>query len=117
MEKRHYKTLRGLLSQTLYGQINFIDFHWGMFYHKKKGHVNFTLDDEDTFYAAAAAAVYSRPNDEKKARMQKYHGRPHGILNDIMVRLTKKGVRGEFNAGQEYTSELRCVQGIFRNGD
>lgn len=120
MAKRHYKTLKGLLSQTLYGQINFVDFHWGKFYHKKNGWVHFTLPDEEKerCYKLMASAIYSRNSDSKVYRLKKYHGNAHGILQSIIVKLSEKyGIHSDFCSGQCYTSEISCVQGIFRNGN
>jgi hypothetical protein len=120
MAKRHYKTLKGLLSQTLYGRIDFVDFHWNKFYHKKNGWMNFTLPDEEMnrCYRLMAAAIYSRSYDSKAYLMKNYHGNAHGILTSIIVGLSKKnGLQSDFCAGQDYTSEIRCVQGIFRNGN
>ena len=112
---RKYKTLRGLLSQALYERINFVDFHWNKFYHKKLGWVHFSLPEEekDKGYRMMAEAVYSKNVCEKASLMKEYRGRAHGILTGIL--LDKTG--GSFCAGQDYDYDLRIVQGIFRNGD
>lgn len=120
MAKKHYKTLKGLLSQTLYGQINFVDFHWRKVYHKRHGWVHFTLPEQELEkgYLLMAGALYSRSQDSKAELMESYQGNVHGILERIVVRLSKaRGIKADFTAGQDYASELRCVQGIFRNGN
>lgn len=117
MAKRHYKTLKGLLSQTLYGEINFIDFHWGKFYHKKLGWVHFTLPIEVRVnaYKMFANVVWSRKADEKAYLLNRYKGNAHGILKGLTINLSRW--RGEYGAGQDYPSEIKVIQGIFRNGN
>ena len=120
MAKRHYKTLRGLLSQTLYGQINFVDFHWNKFYHKKNGWVQFTLpdDEKEKGYKLMAGAIYSRNSDSKVYRLQNYRGFAHGILTGIVIKLSNnRGIRADYCACQDYDIDMRCIKGIFRNGN
>lgn len=120
MATRHYKSLGGLLSRTLYGQINYVDFHWNKFYHKTSGWVHFTLPEGEMErgYRLMAGAVYSRNYDSKVSTLENYRGNAHGILESIVLKLSKKhGLCSTFCAGQDYTSELRVVQGIFRNGN
>ena len=120
MAKRHYKTLKGLLSQTLYGQINFVDFHWNKFYHKKNGWMQFSLTDEEKEkgYTMMAATLWSRSAATKVPLLKNYHGNPHEILQSVIIKHSKKyGIYATFTAGQDYPRELSCVQGIFRNGN
>ena len=119
MKKRNYKTLKGLLSQTLYGQINFNDFHNGRFYHKKNGFTFFTLADDakEQCYELMASAIWERNSASRVGLMKNYTGYPHGVLKGISVKLGKNGFRASYCAGQEYTSEIRCVQRIFHNGN
>lgn len=115
--KRSYKTLKGLLSQTLYGEINFIDFHWRKFYHKKLGWIEFNLPLEERMmaYRMFANAVYSRNAESKIYLLTRYHGNAHGLLEGLAINLARW--RGEYSAGQDYPYEIRIVQGIFRNGN
>lgn len=118
MKAKHYKTLKGFLSQTLYGQINYIDFHKGIFYHKKLGWIRFCLKGEEVkrAYRLMASAVYS--SGSKVDRLMCYHGENHGILKGITLSLSKNcGLRASYCAGQYYPNEIRTIQGIFRNGN
>lgn len=116
MAKRNYKTLRGLLSQTLYGQMNFIDFHWNRFYHHKHGWMEFSLPEpeKNKGYRIMAEWIYSKNIGEKANLMKSYRGRQHGILKSILLYRSGKG---GFCAGQDYNRDIRVVHGIFRNGD
>ena len=59
MEKRKYKTLRGLLSHACSRrQVTAEDFFSGRIYHVTKGWVNFTLTAEEKRHAAEMLAEY-----------------------------------------------------------
>lgn len=115
--KKNYKTLKGLLSQTLHGEINFIDFHWNKFYHKKLGWVHFVLPLEERMmaYKMFANVIWKRSPEEKVYLLTRYKGNAHGILNGLVINLERW--RGEYSAGQDYVYEMNIVRGIFRNGN
>ena len=111
---RKYKTLKGLLSQTLHECINFNNFHSGRFYHKKLGWNNFSLPEEEKqkAYLMFANAIYSKGGQYVK-RLSSYGGKPWGIL-DQMILFKKYATLG---GGQDWVRDCRIIQGIFRNGN
>ncbi len=115
--KKNYKTLKGLLSQTLHGEINFNDFRSGRVYHKDLGLIQFTLPLEERMmaYRMFANVVWKRGANEKVHLVSHYGGKPHGILNNLVINLERW--RGEYSAGQDYVYEMNIVRGIFRNGN
>lgn len=117
MEKRRYKTLKGLLSQTLYGEINFVDFHCGCFYHKKLGYIKFHLPLEERVngYQMFSNVIWKRNANEKAYLLHRYKGNQHGILKGLTINLSRW--RGEYGAGQDYPREIKIIQGIFREGN
>lgn len=114
---KHYKTLKGLLSQTRIGEINFEEFHWHRFYHKEMGWIDFSLDEkeENIAYKMFADCIYSRRNGEQVYRIKNYNGHQHRILRGLTLNLERW--RGEYTAGQDYVYEMRVIKGIFRNGN
>ena len=112
MATRKYKTLAGLLSQTLYGILNFNDFKSGRFYHKKHGYVSFSLSEEETekVYSEMSSVVYA--NGKKNAfRLRNYRGQSYRIFNGLCINKKK----AYYCAGQDYPSEIRTIQSILRN--
>ena len=113
MKTRYYKTLRGLLSQND-GQLNFNDFHANQFYHKTAGWVTFRLpqEEKDKGYKILASAIYS--NGEKMyERLKYYRGQSYGIFRRIFFDKHRFG-KGDYCAGQDYPSEIRFIQCLFR---
>ena len=112
MATRHYKTLRGLLSQTTCHYLNYLDLKRGRFYHKNAGWVNFTLPslEIEKAYTAMASVIYA--NGERNAyRLINYRGKHHGILERLMI--NKRGAT--YCSGQDYPSEIKEIQKIFRS--
>ena len=117
MKTINYKTLRGLVKQSIYDSISFNDFKRGQFYHKTHGRVKFRLPEEekDKAYEMFASAVYS--NGKANAyKLWQYGGRSYGILERLTIICKSYGFRGDYCAGQDYTSEIRTIQKIIREG-
>ena len=115
MITKNYATLKGLLDQTLYGEMNFNEFHRNKFYHKTLGWIKFTLpeDEENKGYEMFANVIYERCGKSKMWRLRSYNGHDHGILNRLSLNLSRN--RAEYCAGQDYESEIRVIQRIFRD--
>lgn len=112
MATRKYKTLRGLLSQTLWGILNFNELKSRSFYHKKHGWMSFSLPEEeiDKVYVQMASVIYA--NGEKNAyRLKFYRGKPYKIFEGLTINKNK----ASYCAGQHYPSEIRTIQKIFRD--
>lgn len=117
MIKKNYQSLKGLLSQTSHGEMNFNEFHRAKFYHKTLGWVKFHLPAEEweKGYMMFANVVYERCGKSKMWRLQCYRGHAHGILDRLSLNLSRN--RAEYCAGQDYISEMRTIQKIFRDGN
>lgn len=116
MKTRNYKTLRGMVKQTFYNQINFSDFKSGQFYHKTLGWVKFKLPEDEVSkaYEMFASVVYSN-GIANAYKLRQYHGRDYGILQRLTIICKSYGFMGDYCAGQEYLSEIRTIQKILRN--
>lgn len=114
MKTRHYKTLKGLLRQTNYGQLNFIELKTRTFWHKTLGTIHFELDDAERgkLYREMAAVIYSRNVEDGAQRMMLYRGKMYGILERL--RTGKFGA--EYCAGQDYDLEVKTIQKILGKG-
>lgn len=108
MKTYKYRTLRGLLRQTddlnLYGILS------GRLYLRGRGWCNVRISDalRSELFAKWAGVIYSRPNDN--ARNIQYL-QPRGILRRLMI---DKTGRASYCAGQDYTGEIRTIQGLIR---
>lgn len=105
-----YKTLEGMVKQTLYGRITLNDMRCGRFYHRSKGWVNFKLHNfaQTEFYRGIAGVVWSKvtPIRVAYASQARYMG--------ILDRLWYDGKRYVYCAGQDYVSEIRYIQNQLR---
>lgn len=112
MATRKYKTLRGLLSQTLWGVLNFNELKSRSFYHKEHGWMSFSLPEEeiDKVYVQMASVIYA--NGEKyESLLKHYHGKSYKIFNGLCINKKK----AYYCAGQDYPAEIRTIQKIFRD--
>lgn len=112
MKTYRYKTLRGLVSQS-YCPVTFNQLKKGQFIHKTHGWVKFKLPDEELeiAFTALAKVIWERNWRSGLCRMNCYNGRMHGIFDRLWI---DKDMRAEYCAGQDYTSEIRFIQRLFR---
>lgn len=117
MIKKNYQSLKGLLSQTCYGEMTFNEFHHAKFNHKTLGWIKFSLPEKEweKGYEMFSKVIYERCGKSKMWRLQCYNGQNHGILNRLTLVLKRN--RAEYCAGQDYPSEMRVIQKIFRDGN
>lgn len=111
MKTRNYKSQRGLIRQTWNDQLNLVEFKRGYFYHKKmRENVKFNLSDDvrEKIYAEIEKLIFGEVN----GLVRYYRGNMYGILTRIIIHED----RITYCAGQEYTSEMRNLRKIFRNG-
>ncbi len=104
--------MKGLLSQTLFGSINYIELKKRQFHHKKLGFINFTLsaEEEDKAYSQLASVIYG-DGEKFASKLILYKGKLYGILSGLMI--TEKGAG--YAAGQHYPSEIREIKKIFNS--
>ncbi len=108
MKTYKYRTLRGLLRQTddlnLYGILS------GRLYLRGRGWCRVRLSDSlrAELFAKWAGVIYSRPN-ENAANIGRLE--PCGILQRLIIDRTG---RASYCAGQDYTGEIRYIQGLIR---
>jgi len=115
MRTRNYKTLRGMVSQAYSREINFNDFKAGQFHHDRLGWVNFRLPESERqkAYEMFASAIYSN-GKANVYKLMRYDGKKYGILARLTIICKYYGFRGDYCAGQDYPSEIRTIQKIFR---
>lgn len=113
MKTYKYKTLKGLLSQTVYNTISLNELNSGRIYLINRGFCNFELQDEEKemAYKLIASVIYSKNPDSHI-----YHistARNYGIFDRVRI---NKRVKGEYCAGQDYNAEIRTIQHLIRKG-
>lgn len=113
MKTYKYKTLKGLLSQTVYKTISLNELNSNRIYLKNRGFCNFELNEEEKekAYKIIAKAIYSKNPDSHI-----YHistARNYGIFDRLRI---NKRLFGEYVAGQDYIAEIRTIQSLIRKG-
>lgn len=113
MKTYKYKTLKGLLSQTVYNTISLNELNSGRIYLRNRGFCKFELQDEEKemAYKLIAVAIYSKNPDSHI-----YHistARNYGIFDRVRI---NKRIKGEYCAGQDYVAEIRLIQSLIRKG-
>lgn len=114
MKTYKYKTLKGLLSQTVYKTISLNELNSKRIYLKNRGFCNFELNEEEKekAYKLIAKAIYSKNQDSHI-----YHistARNYGIFDRLRI---NKRLKGEYIAGQDYIAEIRTIQYLIRKGE
>ena len=98
----HYKTLKGLISKT--NQFNLNNFFDKRFYHKEKGHINFSLsielerEIENLFLSFLGLSSFN-------------YSRNYGIFNRLII---EKDLKVKYIAGQDYPSEFRYIKKLLK---
>lgn len=118
MITKEYKTLEelvGTATQPFY-KLHFNDFKNRTFHHPDCGYVKFSLPDEEIHkaYVLFASCLWTR-NIEDHAGMIDRYSCSHGIFSRLWLTWRKDGIKVDYCAGQDYPSEIRCMQNLIRN--
>jgi len=112
MKTRHYKTLRGLLRAMESQQINLNQMRQKRIYHKSLGWINIIIEEsvEREFYEGICGVVWSQVNEERifYVSTAPYYGIFDRLCYDIRYN------KYEYIAGQDYRSEIRCIQRLLK---
>lgn len=110
MTTKHYKTLNGLLKAI---GTNYIDVHtfsrgYAYFRSTYQSH-KFVLSDEanDEYWSGIAHVIWRKPSDAQISNLERVARRNY---MGLFERLWYDGRRFVYCAGQDYPSEIRCIQ-------
>lgn len=112
MKTKKYKTLKGLMKALNRQVWTVLDMNCGTaWFPNEEKTCKFELPDEvmDEFYRGCCQVIYRHPK-EWQIRQISY------VNAGIFRRLWWNGRRYEYCAGQDYPSEIRCIQGLIRKG-
>lgn len=113
----NYKSLRGILRQTLHNELSVSDVICGRFYHKTLGWVSFRLSDDAmrTFvFGICHILNMRRDRDIVYYNIRNHRIEDCGILERATVRHETDGLYFSYCAGQDYPSEARLVRRLLR---
>ena len=105
-----YKTLENACKKSISKKITFSDLVSRRFYHEKKGHTKLAIKNID--FLAIIKAIGSKTLLISDLEYYIEHGKNYGILE----RLSFNGKRWSYTAGQEYTSEIKTIRKILKEG-
>ena len=109
-----YKTLKGLLKNNVC-QMNYNQYHEGIIYKRRFGWCRFELPEDERMKGYKLLAGYVYANADKGGNiLANYNGEHHGIFRRLFFTLRNGVVGATYCAGQDYTSEIRTLQRLFR---
>lgn len=120
MEQRKYKTLEAYFRASGAEALTYADFKVGFAYSPALGvsvGMSFPAAEVERAYALFAEAVCATKvaREKYKVLLKRMHwiNMPHIMARVVIAKRGEKLV-GVYNAGQDYSREIRCVQSILR---
>ena len=122
LRKKKFKTLKGAFRSFQIKRLTFSDLLCGQLYDNSANNWRaFELSDDAymEFAELLAGSIWSTKKSQGKyiKLISEYCGRQFGIYSRMWVELQENGeLVGTYCAGQDWNSEIRCIQNCLRKG-